>query len=72
MARIDADLGDFLQLTGALWRAAFGPKANTEPHRRWNLALPTALAIEMVGVPNTSHVGWACIRHLSACSTCSP
>ena len=29
--RADADPGDFLQLTGALWRAASGPKDRSQP-----------------------------------------
>jgi hypothetical protein len=29
--RQDADLGDFLQLTGALWRAASGPSDRSQP-----------------------------------------
>src|ERR1700760_1335385 len=29
--RADADAGDFLQLTGALWRAATGPKDRSRP-----------------------------------------
>jgi AcrR family transcriptional regulator len=29
--RTDADAGDFLQLTGALWRAASGPKDRSQP-----------------------------------------
>ena len=29
--RADADPGDFLQLTGALWRAAFGPTDRSQP-----------------------------------------
>jgi hypothetical protein len=29
--RADADSGDFLQLTGALWRAASGPEDRSQP-----------------------------------------
>jgi hypothetical protein len=29
--RADADPGDFLQLTGALWRAATGPEDRSQP-----------------------------------------
>jgi len=29
--RADADPGDFLQLTGALWRAASGPEDRSQP-----------------------------------------
>jgi hypothetical protein len=29
--RADADPGDFLQLTGALWRAAAGPEDRSQP-----------------------------------------
>jgi hypothetical protein len=29
--RADADAGDFLQLTGALWRAASGPVDRSQP-----------------------------------------